>query len=105
MSASYTDQEVIALIGRVLNHYHLSGEHFLFNRTATGLEVLTTPNDESWLLVSLLGWLQADFDLTFLDGAGHPVDFCDYRALMFTIRSVDEDAINSLLPKDDQWKN
>ncbi|MGV0011984.1 hypothetical protein ACQ5RT_04730 [Limosilactobacillus fermentum] len=47
MSASYTDQEVIALIGRVLNHYHLSGEHFLFNRTATGLEVLTTPNDES----------------------------------------------------------
>ena len=91
MSASYTDQEVIALIGRVLNHYHLSGEHFLFNRTATGLEVLTTPNDESWLLVSLLGWLQADF--------------CDHRALMFTIRSVDEDAINSLLPKDDQWKN
>lgn len=70
MSASYTDQEVIALIGRVLNHYHLSGEHFLFNRTATGLEVLTTPNHESWLLVSLLGWLQADFDLTFLDGAG-----------------------------------
>ena len=43
MSASYTNQEVIALIGRVLNHYHLSGEHFLFNRTATGLEVLTTP--------------------------------------------------------------
>lgn len=101
MSASYTDQEVIALISRVLDHYHLDSSRLLFNRTNNGLELVTVPDSKNWLLVSLLGWLQADFDLTFLDEDGHPANFANYSALLFRIHSVDEDAINSLIQKEE----
>lgn len=100
MSTSYTDQEVINLIGQVLTRSNLDPAHFLFNRTKDGLEVITIENDESWVLVSLLGWLQADFDLIFIDDTGKPANFTDHQALKFRIHSVDEDAINLLIPKE-----